>query len=176
MTKILYLVHDLDDPATGRRRSMLQAGGADVRLVGFRRGTRPLRQPATVLGRTYNGKFLQRAWSALRVLTQAKAILRGGHPDYKVAYSWDADSKLAKLTITQTQAKDGDTSSTSGLFDLRIPIGFGFVSQGKTHKVEVKPFTVRLHEREQALFFPLEKKPDFISFDVGNHTLKARFY
>jgi aminopeptidase N len=82
-------------------------------------------------------------------------VLRGGHPDYKVAYSWDGDSKLAKLTITQTQAKDGDTSSTSGLFDLRIPIGFGYVSTGKAPKVEVKPFTVRIHEREQALFFPL---------------------
>jgi len=56
---------------------------------------------------------------------------------------------------------------------LKIPIGFGFVSKGKTHKVEVKPFTVRLHEREQALFFPLDKKPDFLSFDVGNHYLKT---
>ena len=81
MTKILYLVHDLDDPATERRRSMLQAGRAEVRLVGFRRGTSPLKHPATVLGRTYNGKFLQRTWSALRVLSQAKAILRSGHPD-----------------------------------------------------------------------------------------------
>ncbi len=100
-------------------------------------------------------------------------VLRGGHPDYKVAYSWDGDSNLAKVTVTQTQAKDGDTSSTSGLFDLRIPIGFGYVSNGKTQKVEVKPFTVRIHEREQALFFPLDKKPDFISFDLGNHTLKT---
>ncbi len=100
-------------------------------------------------------------------------VLRGGHPDYKVAYSWEVDSKLAKLTITQTQAKDGDTSSTSGLFDLRIPIGFGFVGQGKNPKVDVKPFTVRIHEREQALYFPLDKKPDFLSFDVGNHFLKT---
>ncbi|MBD2114316.1 MULTISPECIES: M1 family metallopeptidase [Cyanophyceae] len=100
-------------------------------------------------------------------------VLRGGHPDYKVAYSWDGDSNLAKVTVTQTQAKDGDTSSTSGLFDLKIPIGFGFVGKGKAGKVEVKPFTVRIHEREQALFFPLDKKPDFISFDIGNHYLKT---
>jgi succinoglycan biosynthesis protein ExoL len=89
MTKILYLVHDLDDPATGRRRRMLQAGGAEVTLVGFRRGTGPLRQPATVLGRTYNGRFLQRAWSALRVLTQAKTILRGVHPDAILVRSFE---------------------------------------------------------------------------------------
>ncbi len=100
-------------------------------------------------------------------------VLRGGHPDYKVAYSWDGDSNLAKLTITQTQAKDGDTSSTSGLFDLRIPIGFGYVGSGKSAKVTVETFTVRIHEREQAFFFPLKKKPDFISFDVGNNYLKT---
>jgi aminopeptidase N len=100
-------------------------------------------------------------------------VLRGGHPDYKVAYSWDGDSNLAKLTVTQTQAKDGDNSSTSGLFDLRIPIGFGYVSSGKSAKVNVETFTVRIHEREQAFFFPLKKKPDFISFDVGNNYLKT---
>jgi len=100
-------------------------------------------------------------------------VLRGGHPDYKVAYSWDGDSNLAKLTITQTQTRDGDTSSTSGLFDLRIPIGFGYVASGKSAKVNVETVTVRIHEREQAFFFPLKKKPDFISFDVGNHYLKT---
>jgi aminopeptidase N len=98
-------------------------------------------------------------------------VLRGGHPDYKVAYSWDGDSHLAKVTVTQTQAKDGDTSSRSGLFDLRLPIGFGYGEEGKP--AQVKTMTVRIHEREQALFFPLDKKPDFISFDVGNHYLKT---
>lgn len=97
-------------------------------------------------------------------------VLRGGHPDYKVSYSWDSDSHLAKVTVTQTQAKDGDTSSRSGLFDLRLPIGFGY---GEGKSAQVKTMTVRLHEREQTLFFPLDKKPDFISFDVGNHYLKT---
>ena len=33
--------------------------------------------------------------------------------------------------------------------------------------------TVRIREKEQAFYFPLAQKPDFISFDVGNHTLKT---
>ena len=37
-------------------------------------------------------------------------VFRGGHPDYKLAYSWDGDSKLAKLTVTQTQATPGDST------------------------------------------------------------------
>lgn len=101
-------------------------------------------------------------------------VFRGGHPDYKVAYSWDGDSHLAKLTITQTQVKDGDTSSSNGLFDLKIPIGFGSVTtSGSAPQVEVTPFTMRVHEREQSFFFPMAKKPDFVSFDVGNHLLKT---
>ncbi|MBW4658441.1 MAG: M1 family metallopeptidase [Drouetiella hepatica Uher 2000/2452] len=101
-------------------------------------------------------------------------VFRGGHPDYKIAYSWDGDSNLAKLTVTQTQAKDGDTTTQSGRFDLKIPIGFGYaeVSEEKTHP-QLKTFTVRIHEREQSFYFPLEQKPDFVSFDVGNHTLKT---
>lgn len=99
-------------------------------------------------------------------------VYRGGHPDYTVAYSWDSSSNLAKVTVTQTQVADGKSQVQEGLFDLKIDIGFGYGADGSC-PVTVNPITVRLHERQQALYFPLEKKPDFISFDVGNHTLKT---
>ncbi len=104
-------------------------------------------------------------------------VYRGGHPDYKVAYSWDNSSNLAKITITQTQAKEGN-GSQSELFDLKVPIGFGYVgeeSEVRSQKPgeKLKTFPVRIHEREQTFYFPLEKKPDFVSFDVGNHILKT---
>jgi aminopeptidase N len=97
-------------------------------------------------------------------------VFRGGHPDFKVAYRWDPDSKLAQVTVTQTQAKAGDRSSKSGLFDLKIPIGFGYV-QGDA--VTITPLTVRIHDYEQTLYFPLAQKPDFMSFDVGNAFTKT---
>ena len=97
-------------------------------------------------------------------------VYRGGHPDYKVAYSWDGDSKLAKLTVTQTQAKEGVHTLTNDLFDLKIPIGFGYVKDGVA---DVKVTKIRVYEKEQVLYFPLETKPDFISFDVGNNYLKT---
>jgi aminopeptidase N len=97
-------------------------------------------------------------------------VYRGGHPDYKVAYSWDGDSKLAKLTVTQTQAKEGVHTLTNDLFDLKIPIGFGYIKDGV---VDVKVTKIRVYEKEQVLYFPLETKPDFISFDVGNNYLKT---
>ena len=97
-------------------------------------------------------------------------VYRGGHPDYKVDYSWDSESNLAKVMVTQTQVADGKSQVQEGLFDLKVPIGFGYVEDGKA---TLKTIKVRVHEREQALYFPLEKKPDFISFDVGNHLLKT---
>jgi len=108
-------------------------------------------------------------------------VFRGGHPDYKVAYSWDGDSNLAKVTVTQTQAEaDGDGKD---LFDLKLPIAFGYIeaekaSSGKkgqksSPEAELKTFTVRIHEREQSFYFPLEAKPQFISFDHGNDYLKT---
>lgn len=98
-------------------------------------------------------------------------VYRGGHPDFKVAYSWDGDANLAKVTVTQTQASSDKNGSSSDLFDLRIPIGFGYAKNGAT--AELKIFKVRVHEREQAFYFPLEEKPLFVSFDVGNNFLKT---
>jgi aminopeptidase N len=102
-------------------------------------------------------------------------VYRGGHPDYKIAYSWDGDSSMAKITVTQTQAKAGIHTLANDLFDLKIPIAFGY-GQGQTvqgQTVELKTFSVRVFEKEQVFYFPLEKKPDFISFDAGNNHLKT---
>ncbi|MEA5625713.1 M1 family metallopeptidase [Nostoc sp. UHCC 0251] len=97
-------------------------------------------------------------------------VFRGGHPDFKVAYSWDGDANLAKVTVTQTQAAEGKNGSKD-LFDLKIPIGFGYKQQEES--IKLKTFTVRVNEREQSFYFPLENKPQFISFDVGNNYLKT---
>ncbi|MEA5600844.1 M1 family metallopeptidase [Nostoc sp. UHCC 0252] len=97
-------------------------------------------------------------------------VYRGGHPDFKVAYSWDGDAKLAKITVTQTQAAEGKNGNKD-LFDLKIPIGFGYTQPEESPKL--KTFTVRVHEREQSFYFPLENKPQFISFDVENNYLKT---
>src|SRR6185312_10905938 len=64
MLHVLYLVHDLSDPAVGRRVAMLRAGGAQVSLVGFRRAAKPAPGLETLvpidLGPTRDGKFAQR--------------------------------------------------------------------------------------------------------------------
>jgi succinoglycan biosynthesis protein ExoL len=63
--KIAYFVHDLADPAVTRRVRMLQAGGAEPVVLGFRRTeTAPMDiagAPAVDLGRTYDARLGHRA-------------------------------------------------------------------------------------------------------------------
>lgn len=75
--KLAYFVHDLTDPAVRRRVRMLQAGGAEPVVLGFRRAqTAPQTvegAPAVDLGRTYDGRLGHRAWAtALAAATAAR--------------------------------------------------------------------------------------------------------
>lgn len=97
-------------------------------------------------------------------------VFRGGHPEYKISYSWDQDNNLAKLTIVQAQIKEDEKSNFKNLFDLKIPIAFNYLQAGQ---VKTKTFNLRIHEREQSFYLPLEVKPDFISFDAENYFLKT---
>ncbi len=100
-------------------------------------------------------------------------VYRGGHPEYQVSYAWDEDSKLAKVTVCQTQVPEGVDSNHQDLFDLKLPISFGYAQSKKSSdRPKIPVFVVRIQEREQSFYFPLTEKPDFVSFDVGNHYLK----
>ncbi len=74
--KILYLVHDLADPAVGKRLAMLQKGGAVVTVMGFRRTPEPVPDigdsPTIDLGQTYNGQFVQRIGAIIRAALMLK--------------------------------------------------------------------------------------------------------
>ncbi|MGX9178762.1 glycosyl transferase family 1 [Mesorhizobium sp. BHbdii] len=64
MLHVLYLVHDVSDPAVRRRIIMLKAGGAQVTLAGFRRTASPVADVEGLrpidLGATRDGRFAQR--------------------------------------------------------------------------------------------------------------------
>ncbi|UDL92521.1 glycosyl transferase family 1 [Mesorhizobium sp. PAMC28654] len=64
MLHVLYLVHDVSDPAVRRRIIMLRAGGARVTLAGFRRTANPVSDVEGLrpidLGATRDGRFGQR--------------------------------------------------------------------------------------------------------------------
>ena len=90
MPTILYLVHNLADPAVGRRVAMFRQGGAAVEIAGFRRGDAP--PPSLPLDKiveldiTHDGRMLQRLGATLaaawRAPSWAKSLRR---PDIIVA-------------------------------------------------------------------------------------------
>ncbi len=90
-------------------------------------------------------------------------IFKGGHPEFKVSYSWEQEGSYAKVTAQQKQT----VNDLTVLFDLVIPVSFSF--QDGTHKV----FPLHLNQTEQTFCFPLETKPLFFSFDPRNHILKT---
>jgi succinoglycan biosynthesis protein ExoL len=81
MPHILYLVHDLSDPAVRRRVVMLRAGGAKVTVAGFRRAKisgETFDDVAPIdLGPTEDGKFAQRLVAVARAALSLGAKLKG---------------------------------------------------------------------------------------------------
>jgi succinoglycan biosynthesis protein ExoL len=86
MPRLLYLVHDLCDPAVRRRVTMFEAGGAEVTLAGFRRASKippALERLSPIdLGRTRDGRFAQRLAAVASAALSLGVTLKGAaRPD-----------------------------------------------------------------------------------------------
>jgi succinoglycan biosynthesis protein ExoL len=95
MLKVLYLVHDLSDPAVRRRVLMLREGGAEVTLAGFRRGENRLADVHGVtpieLGRTADARFAQRIGAVAKAMTGLNGLLKGvSKPDVIIGRNLEA--------------------------------------------------------------------------------------
>ena len=89
-------------------------------------------------------------------------VYRGGHPDFKVTYSWDEDTNTAQLTVSQTQASDEITPI------FRVPAEVAFVtSEGR------RTLRLNLSQKEQTFYFSLDEKPKMVQFDPGYWCLKT---
>ncbi|RVD58152.1 glycosyl transferase family 1 [Mesorhizobium sp. M2D.F.Ca.ET.185.01.1.1] len=90
MLHVLYLVHDVSDPAVRRRVQMLKAGGARVTLAGFRRTTNPVAEIEGIepvdLGATRDGRFAQRIGAVAKAAMSIGAKLGAmARPDLIIA-------------------------------------------------------------------------------------------
>lgn len=81
MIRVLYLVHDLSDPAVRRRVLMLTAGGATVTLAGFRRGENRFAEIEGIapleLGATSDARFAQRLLAVAGAASKLPRLLAG---------------------------------------------------------------------------------------------------
>ena len=90
MPRILYLVHNLSDPAVERRVAMFRAGGAEVEIAGFRRGDAPSPNlpldTVLELDVTHDGRMLHRLAATARAAAGARHWSQSlGQPDIIVA-------------------------------------------------------------------------------------------
>ena len=89
-------------------------------------------------------------------------VYKAGHPDFKVSYSWEEDTKTAQLTVSQTQTIDDLTSV------FRMPVQISFVTGEGSQDVRIN-----LSQKEETFYFPLEQKPLIVRFDPGYWFLKT---
>ncbi|RYD27619.1 MAG: hypothetical protein EOP86_24260, partial [Verrucomicrobiaceae bacterium] len=85
-------------------------------------------------------------------------VHHGGVPELKADYSWDADTKQARVTIRQTQKVDSEVP----LFRLPLPVRFFCQEDGKPM---TRDFTVTVSKDEETFYFPLPVAPDLVRLD-----------
>jgi aminopeptidase N len=91
-------------------------------------------------------------------------VYKGGHPEFKLSYSWDDDTKMVKFGVSQTHKQDELTP----LFTY-LSVEIAFV--GESGKRE--SFRVKIEEKEHNFYFKVAEKPLFASFDPENWLLKT---
>ena len=90
-------------------------------------------------------------------------VWKGGHPDFKATYSWDAGHNLATVKLTQTQTPDERLTSV-----YRTPLEIAFMTARG-----LREFRVEVTEKEHSFVFPLDGAPRFVSIDPANRVLKS---
>ena len=90
-------------------------------------------------------------------------VWKGGHPEFKATYAWDAASKTATVGLMQTQKPDDLLTSI-----YRVPLEIGFMVNGV---FEVQH--VRITEAAHSFVFHLAAEPAFVAIDPANRVLKT---
>jgi aminopeptidase N len=81
-------------------------------------------------------------------------VYHGHYPEIDAHYAWDEKTKMAKITVTQTQ-KTGDDVL---MFDFPFTVAF----QGKDGEIER---TMQVTNREAEFYFPLSEAPRSVVVD-----------
>ncbi|MBE2287296.1 MAG: HEAT repeat domain-containing protein [Prosthecobacter sp.] len=88
----------------------------------------------------------------------------GGVPEFKIDYSWDSASKLAKITVRQTQK----LSEQVRLFRVPLPVGFQVAG-----KKELLRFTMDVSQESEDFHFALPAQPELVRIDP-DYTVLAK--
>lgn len=81
-------------------------------------------------------------------------VYKGGYPNLNVRYSWDERTKLARVSVEQTQ----QITPEAGLFSLPLKVRFGSGS-------EAFEKTLRVTAQSEDFYIPLPAAPKVVRFD-----------
>lgn len=89
-------------------------------------------------------------------------IHHGGHPEFDVAWSWDAEARSVRLTVKQLQMVDQVTP----LFRLPVEIELASHQQVQIRRIEIS-------KAEESFHFQCEERPTRVCFDPRDWVLKT---
>ncbi|MGE0598275.1 MAG: M1 family aminopeptidase [Dehalococcoidia bacterium] len=89
-------------------------------------------------------------------------VYKPGHPSFKVSWNYDDDTKLATVSVGQTQS----TSDGTAIFRMPVTIDF------RKGRGRPQSFRVEITDKEHSFAFPLAQKPDLCRFDPYGGILK----
>jgi len=89
-------------------------------------------------------------------------LYHGYHPELDASYTWDEKTKLAKVTIRQTQKVSEDVV----LFNFPLTVRFKSKSGMVDRRIDVK-------QKEEDFYFPVESAPEIVRLDP-QYTLLAK--
>ena len=83
-------------------------------------------------------------------------VWKGGHPELRATYSWDAEHALATVQLTQTQKAEDDPLTSI----YRTPMEIAFQTPRG-----LRSFRVELSEASHSFVFPLDGEPRWVAID-----------
>ncbi|MCC6236041.1 MAG: HEAT repeat domain-containing protein [Dehalococcoidia bacterium] len=90
-------------------------------------------------------------------------VWRGGHPEFKASYAWDAANRLATITLSQQQRADDALTSV-----YRVPLEIvAMTSRG------LQRFTVQVTEASHSFVLPLDAEPRWVAIDPAYRVLRT---
>jgi aminopeptidase N len=88
-------------------------------------------------------------------------VYKAGHPEFRVFWEWDGETKMVEIRVRQAQEEDGETP----VFQVPVVMEVTTDEGSKSYRVWVR-------NRYQVYYFPAESRPKMIRFDEGGHILK----
>ena len=90
-------------------------------------------------------------------------VWKGGHPEFKATYKWDAEHGAVTIGLSQTQQTEDVLTSV-----YRTPLEIAFMTRRG-----LQSFHVEVSEAQHSFVFPLAVEPSFVAIDPGNRVLKT---